>query len=154
MRTALVGPRTAECVISFGIASFTTGAWKTQKPERSRFHCGHNNNLRKKTRASGGREMQRERFPNGPRDKIFFGGALRRLKFIARFLRQNNGNDGERPPPHSSWTAAIQSGRRGARRNQSHQRTQGNVLWQRGGHGRLRGRVAAALLSPPQQFTV
>ena len=28
---------------------------------------------------------------------------------------------------------------RAARRNQSHQRTQGNVLWQRGGRGRLRG---------------
>jgi hypothetical protein len=41
--------------------------------------------------------------------------------------------------PHSSWTAAIQSGRRDARRNQSHQRTQWNVLWQRGGQGRRRG---------------
>jgi hypothetical protein len=41
--------------------------------------------------------------------------------------------------PHSSWTAAIQSSHRNARRNQSHQRTQGNVLWQRGGRGRLRG---------------
>jgi len=76
---------------------------------------------------------------NGPREKTIFGQALCRLKFIARFSTQNNGNDGERPPPHSSWTAAIQSGRRDARRNQSHQRTQGNVLWQRGGRGRLRG---------------
>jgi hypothetical protein len=46
---------------------------------------------------------------------------------------------GERPLPHSSWTTAIQSGSRDARRYQSHQRTQGNVLWQRGGRGRLRG---------------
>jgi hypothetical protein len=41
--------------------------------------------------------------------------------------------------PHSSLTAAIQSGRRGARRNQSHQWTLGNILWQRGGRGWLRG---------------
>jgi hypothetical protein len=53
--------------------------------------------------------------------------------------RENNGNNGERPLPHSSWTTAIQSGSRDARRYQSHQRTQGNVLWQRGGRGRLRG---------------
>jgi hypothetical protein len=48
-------------------------------------------------------------------------------------------NDGERPLPHSSWTAAIQSGSRDARRYQSHQRTQGHVLWQRGGRGQLQG---------------
>jgi hypothetical protein len=41
--------------------------------------------------------------------------------------------------PHSSWTAAIQSGCRDARRNQSHQRTQENVLWRRGGCGQCRG---------------
>ena len=53
--------------------------------------------------------------------------------------RENNGNNGERPLPHSSWTTAIQSGSRDARRYQSHQRTQVNVLWQRGGRGWLRG---------------
>jgi hypothetical protein len=41
--------------------------------------------------------------------------------------------------PHSSWTAAIQSGRCDMWRNQSHQRTQGNVLWRRGGCGQCRG---------------
>jgi hypothetical protein len=50
------------------------------------------------------------------------------------------------PPPHSSWTDAVQSCLRDARRNQSHQRTQWNVLWQRGGRGWRRGWVAAALL--------
>jgi hypothetical protein len=56
--------------------------------------------------------------------------------------------------PHSSWTAAIQSGGRDARHNQSHQRTQGNVLWWRGGCGQRRGWVAATLLSPPHQYTL
>jgi hypothetical protein len=56
-----------------------------------------------------------------------------------RTQAENIGNHGERPPPHSSWAAAIHSGGRGARRYQSHQHTQGNVLWPRGGRGRLRG---------------
>ena len=42
-------------------------------------------------------------------------------------------------PASLIMTAAIQSGRRGARRYQSHQRTQGNVLWRRGGRGQRRG---------------
>jgi hypothetical protein len=68
--------------------------------------------------------------------------------------RENNGNDGVPRPASFIWTAAIQSGRRGARRYQSHQWTQWNVLWWRGGRGLLRGWVAAALLSPPQQITL
>jgi hypothetical protein len=50
-------------------------------------------------------------------------------------------NNGEPLPTSFIWTAAIQSGHRSARRNLSHQRTQGNVLWQRGGRGRLWGWV-------------
>jgi hypothetical protein len=41
--------------------------------------------------------------------------------------------------PHSSWTAATSRAAAATRRNLSHQRTQENVLWQRGGRGRLQG---------------
>ena len=69
------------------------------------------------------------------------GSATREHFFLIQTQAENNGDDGDAPPPHSSWTAAIHSGGRGARRYQSHQRTQGNVLWQRGGRGWLRGWV-------------
>jgi hypothetical protein len=47
----------------------------------------------------------------------FFGMALA-AKFLAHSnTRENNGNDGVPTLPHSSWTAAIQSGCRDARRN-------------------------------------
>jgi hypothetical protein len=71
---------------------------------------------------------------NGPLEKIMNGGALAALIFGA-----GKGNDGVPTPTSFIWTTAIQSGSRDARRYQSHQWTQGNVLWQRGGRGRLRG---------------
>ena len=60
------------------------------------------------------------------------------------FMAQSNTSGKQRQhgvPTTASFimTAAIQSGSRDARRNLSHQRTQGDVLWQRGGRGWLRG---------------
>jgi hypothetical protein len=60
-------------------------------------------------------------------DKIFRGGAC----FAHKQENRNKPTMVTLLLPYSSWTAAIQSGRRDARRNQSHQQTQGNVLWQR-----------------------
>ena len=73
------------------------------------------------------------------RPPIFFGA-------VTQTQDKTTATMAYRPPPHSSWTDAVQSCLRDARRNQSHQRTQWNVLWQRGGRGRRRGWVAAALL--------
>ena len=74
-----------------------------------------------------------------PWRRFFWVGACR-LEFGAHTnTRENNGYDGVPTPASFILTAAIQSGRRGARRYQSHQRTQVNVLWQRGGRGWLRG---------------
>jgi hypothetical protein len=68
--------------------------------------------------------------------------------------RENNGNDGVPTPASFIWTTAIQSGSRDARRYQSHQRTQGNVLWQRGGRGRLRGWCGRFVVAATATYTV
>ena len=87
---------------------------------------------------------------NGHGEKIcILGLALCRLKFIARYSpHKTTAMMGERPPPHSSWTAAIQSGRpRRAAQTNLISGLRGTFCGSAAGRGRLRGRVAAALLS-------
>jgi hypothetical protein len=76
---------------------------------------------------------------NGPQEKLMKVAGTRHYFWQTQTQAENKATMANVCPPNSSWTAAIQSGRRNARRNQSHQRTQGNVLWQHGGCGQLWG---------------